>query len=285
MIEPRILLMGSPTYAIPAFDRILASYPSKIIGVFSQPDRPKGRSKELCPTPVSQWAKNHHLAVFTPESKFKVADQIEALSPTLIVVIAYGMILPKSITDRYFCINVHASILPQYRGPSPIHAAILNNDTETGVTLIHLNERMDAGNIISVSKCLIEPEDNFEMLHDRLAELGANSCLSALDSYFKSGSLPEFEQNESLASYCSKNKPEDQMLNQFDSPQRMMAKIRAFAPTPGATIVQNGKRIKIIEARLNTEGNIDIIKLKPEGKNTMSYADYLSGHPEGIKLC
>ncbi len=285
MVESRILLMGSPVFSLRAFERILDRYPNQVVGVFSQPDRPKGRSKELQPTPVSSWAAAKGLPVWTPETKSEVAAQIQTIQPTIIVVIAYGMILPKIITDSFYCINVHGSLLPQYRGPSPIHSAILNQDSETGVTLIRLNERMDAGDIIGVAKCEVTANDTFAAVHDRLSELGAQACLDCVDGLIKTGTVRQVPQIEADASYCAKIGPEDSIINRGQTPAQTLARIKAFSPIPGAAVIQDGKRIKVLDATLAADGNLEIVSVKPEGKNAMSYADYLRGYPEGITLC
>ena len=172
----RILFMGTPDFAVPSLEALVAAG-HEVVGVFSQPDKPKNRGMKLQPTPVKCCAQAHGLAVFQP-TKLRDGTALETivqLAPDLIVVAAYGRILPQEILSypRLGCINVHSSLLPKYRGAAPIHWAILNGEQETGVTIMHMALALDAGDIIAQRATPIDPDETVETLHDRLARLGA----------------------------------------------------------------------------------------------------------------
>ena len=173
----KIVFMGTPEFAVPSLEALVAAG-HQVVGVFSQPDKPKNRGMKLQPTPVKLCAMVHDLPVYQP-TKLRdgtALETIRSLAPDLIVVAAYGRILPQEILDypKYGCINVHSSLLPKYRGAAPIHWSILNGDKETGVTIMHMALALDAGDIISQVKTPIDPDETVEMLHDRLARLGAD---------------------------------------------------------------------------------------------------------------
>ncbi len=272
------LFMGSPDFALPTLQTVHRVTP--ITHIFTKPDAPKGRGKKLSPTPIKEWGIEQKISVSTPLNKIELEKAVIALNPSLIIVIAYGMILPKYITDTYICINLHASILPSYRGASPIHSALLNNDTKTGVTAIHMNEKMDEGDILYIEKITIKNSDNLKTLHDTLSNLSAKTILDVLGLE----SLKPEKQNHSLATSCKKLHTSDRTLDPTDPPAISYGKIRAFSPKPGAFIETKGKKIKIIAATLQN----DILSptlVQPEGKRPMPYTDYLLGHPEGLLLC
>lgn len=271
----KIIFMASPDFALPSLQALYELPSVTISAVFSRPDTRKGRHKQLQPTPIKAWAINHHIETYTPTHKEELAEQVQKLNPDLIFVIAYGMILPKSVTDHYMCINVHGSLLPHYRGASPIHASLLHNDTQTGVTLIHMNEKMDEGDMIMKTTYDIDPKDNFQHLHDTLAQHSAEACASLIHDY---PNLTMTPQDHTQASYCSKLTSDDFELKDTDSLQTKQGKIRAFSPAPGAFIFQDGKRIKILEASVDGEKLIPI-RVKPEGKREMSYRDYTLSNP------
>ena len=163
-----IVFCASPQFAIPALDICIKLTPPTQLTVLSQPDKIRTRGKKSSPTPIKQHAINHNLTTYTPQTKEEFSKLIITINPDLVIVIAYGMIIPKAITDNYLCINAHASLLPQYRGASPIQTALLNNDAETGITLIKMNEKMDEGPIIE-QKQPIAKDCTFKQLHDELA--------------------------------------------------------------------------------------------------------------------
>lgn len=266
--------MGSPDFALPTLKTLHETY--GVASVFTRPDAPKGRGKKLTSTPIKEWAEAHDIPVFTPQNKAEVEAQLKTLKPSLCVVIAYGMILPKSITDTIPCINLHGSILPHYRGASPIHASLLHNDTETGITAIQMNEKMDEGDILHINTLPITENDTLQTLHDSLSELSATTIIDTLNS-----DTPAVPQNHANASYCQKLTTNDRKIHITDSPEVKYGKIRAFSPKPGAFIERDGKIIKIIKANLN-DGTLTLVTVQPEGKAPMSYSDYLLGNSEII---
>jgi methionyl-tRNA formyltransferase len=273
----RIVFMGTPEYALPTLKILVETYGSeRIVGVFSQPVKARGRGRESSPTPVHVYAESVGLSVFTPHFKEELAVMVDSLSPDLVVVIAYGMILPKSVTDAYFCVNLHGSLLPKYRGASPMQAAILEGDRETGVTLIRMNERMDAGEILAMERVVLAPEDHLRHLHDRLSELSARVMINYLE-----GERPvPVLQEDALASYCPKIQKEDLRLDLTHSVVELIRKVKAYSPLPGAYVMNNeGKRVKILDAR-EEDGTFLPVVVKPEGKNEMAYEDYVRGHGE-----
>jgi len=283
MKEKTCIFMGTPDFAVPTLTTLVDYFPDWSFEVFTQPDKPKGRGKHLLATPVKEKASTLSLQLHQPHTKSEIETSIQAIKPDIIIVIAYGHIIPKSITDQFLCINVHASLLPQYRGASPIHAALLNADKKTGNTLIRMNEKMDDGDILEVSELEIEDTDNLGSLHDKLAQNAAKT----LKSYLKE--TPENKwgigkpQDPKKASYCSKIQKEDLFLNPADSPKINNQKIKAFSPVPGAYLIRNDKRIKILEAKIENDKLLPL-KVKPEGKKSMAYDDYKLGNPEGLTL-
>lgn len=278
-----ILLMGSPVFAIPTLQAIDAAFPGAVQAVFSQPDKPKGRGKHVEPTPVKAWALSRGLAVFTPSDKLSLQKEVEKLNPDLIVVIAYGMILPKTVTDRFFCLNSHGSILPDYRGASPIQAALLHGDTQTGISLIHMNEKMDEGPVVMIKTIPILPEDTLGTLTPKLAQLSAEACLDFICNHLSTNQVQKTTQDSEKASYCHKLSSADRELINTESPQKKWQKIKAFSPSPGAFMMQGEKRIKILEAKLENDTLVPL-KVQPEGKQPMRYHDFCLGNPQGLIL-
>jgi methionyl-tRNA formyltransferase len=278
LTKTNTIFMGSPLFALPCLHALHKQL--NVTHIFTKPDAQKGRGKKLSPTPIKEWGIEHNIPVSTPLTKTDLADMVMKINPTLIIVIAYGMILPKQITDNYTCINLHASLLPQYRGASPIHSSLLNNDKISGVTAIHMNEKMDEGDILHSNDIQIKDTDTLSTLHDTLSQLSAKTILDVLDNK----TLSPKKQDHSQASFCKKLHTSDRRIHPSDPTSISYGKIRAFAPKPGAFIEKNGKTIKIIEACLQNESLSPII-VQPEGKGPMPYADYLLGHPEGLSLC
>lgn len=279
----KIVLMGSPDFALPTLEMLHTHFSGCIQAVFSQPDKPKGRGKHLEPTSVKARALELDLPVFTPLDKHSLQAHVFDLNPDLIIVIAYGMILPKAVTDRFFCLNSHGSILPAYRGASPIQASLLNGDLETGVSLIHMNEKMDEGAVVLNRKLTIEAEDNLGTVTDKLAALSAQACLDFIQTQFIPDHIQEEPQDHTQASYCYKLSSADRELKPEDSLRIKLQKIKAYSPYPGAFLIQDQKRIKILDAKLDQEQLIPIM-VQPEGKQPMPYRDFCLGTPKGISL-
>lgn len=282
MSELTILFLGSPSFALPTLTRLFNSYPQSLVGVISQPDAPKGRGKKLVPTPITQFAQHHSIPYWTPTSSSDIESIFSSIKPDLAVVVSYGKIIPKSITDSVTCINVHPSLLPKYRGASPIQAALLNRDAESGVCLMQLNEDMDAGDIIYKHVDPILESDTAGTLHDRYAQIGAKLCLDYIRQRNENKSISQTPQDHDQATYCSKISTEDVWLDPNLSSEDKLARIRAYSPKPGAYTRVNSKRIKILQATCVNNQLIPQI-VKPEGKGEMTYDQYLLGHPEGIQ--
>lgn len=277
----KLVFMGTPEYAVPSLKAIYDNFSQSLVAVFTRPDKTQGRNLKLKETPVKNFAFTHKLPVYTPETKNELAEQIKTLNPDVIVIIAYGMLIPQEITDNYFCLNLHGSLLPKYRGASPIQASLLNHDQKTGVTLMKINEKLDAGPTIILEEEQILPEDNFGTLAEKLAKKSARVILDFLIKYDKNKAIDFQIQNEAAACYCTKITKDDLNLNLANSPEEFIAKVKAFAPKPGAFLTSGGNRYKILDVQL-IDGKIEILKIQPEGKQPMAYRDFLLGHKKGL---
>ncbi len=273
--------MGTPSFSVPTLEALVLAFPDTRISVVCKPDTHRGRGKEVSPCPVKKIAIDYNLTHFTPSSKDELSSVVNTVLPDLIVIIAYGMILPKSITERFLCINTHASLLPQYRGPSPIHAALLAGDLVTGTTLMTINDKMDEGDVLDIQEISILAEDNLLSLQDKLALLGAKQLTEYLSGIESVDKIIRHPQDHSKASYCKLMTTKDRELSWDLSAQEMLGKIRAFSPKPGAFLNHNNQKVHILDARIDNN-EIHFITVKPEGKSAMSYHDYCLGHPEGL---
>ena len=282
-MSKKLLFLGTPDFSVPSLEKILDVFSDAHIDVISMPDKVRGRGKSVSASPVKRCALDNNKTVSTPHTKSELTKQINSISPDIIIVVAYGMIIEKSIVDQYLCINVHASLLPKYRGASPIQTALLNGDHVTGITLIKLNEAMDSGDILSSESLEISSVDNHGSLEEKLAHLGAELLINFLINYFKTGQLELKKQINDDASYCKKISKSDLIVDQSMNALEIYHRIRAFSPRPGAVYFESGKRIKLLEAEL-TDGRLKLIKIQPEGKPVMLYSDYLLGHPKGVNL-
>jgi methionyl-tRNA formyltransferase len=279
-----VVFCGSPEIACPALG-MLSKHPKITIScVISQPDKIRTRGRNPSPTAVKALATSLGLHSETPESKAEFSELIHHLKPDLIIVIAYGMIIPKDIVDHYTLINCHGSLLPKYRGASPIQAALLNGDEKTGITLMEISENMDSGNIISMKETSISNNDTFGSVYERLSSLSSEILEEFLSKYSQIETIQSSPQNHEKASYCKKIQKNDLELNLNDETQVNFRKIKAFSPEPGAFIIQQNKRIKILDATL-INGHLSPSLVQPEGKKPMSYSDYLKGYQQEINLC
>ena len=271
----KILFMGSPEFACPSLTNLIQQYPKNIIAVCSQSDKIRGRNKAIQETPVKKLAKAHHIPVYTPQTKTELTSIITKLNPTLIIVIAYGFILEKKITDSFLCINAHASLLPKYRGASPMQSALLNNDNISGITLIQMDEGCDTGPILAQTVCDILPHDHIDDLHDKLAKLSATTLINYLKN--KNNPLPRLQRPDE-ASHSKKIQKTDLHLDLNTSPEQLFNKIRAYSPFPGAFFIHNNKRFKILRAGMEKQKLI-IEQVKPEGKAAMPWKEACLGYP------
>ena len=301
--------MGTPEYALFSL-KALVEAGETIIGAVTQPDKPKGRGYELCPPPVKVFAIEHNIPVFQPQTFKNGAfdEELKALAPDLIVVVAYGKILPQSVLDlpKYGCINVHGSLLPAYRGAAPMQRAIMEGMRETGVTTMQMAAGLDTGDMLVSVKVPIGENDNFEDIHDKLGAAGAQALLETI-ARLRAGTLTAIPQDDTLATYAAKIEKGDCVLDFSKNARALHDQIRGLSPFPLAfTRTPDGKLLKVLESRVgdkkaplgveigtvlaleNTvtvacgEGTtIELLRVLPEGKGRMSAADYIRGR----RLC
>ena len=290
--------MGTPEFAVPILDTLIKN--TEVVLVVTQPDKYVGRKKVLTYSPVKECAIKHDIPVFQPVKIREDYEEIKQYQPDLIVTCAYGQIVPKNVLDipRLGCINVHASLLPKYRGGAPIHHAIMNGDKETGITIMYMDVGMDTGDMIASSAIPIKEDDTLGSLSDKLSHLGASLLEEVLPSITR-GTNERVKQDESEVSYAYTIKREDEHLNFSKTAWEIYNKIRALNPEPLANILLNDEEVKIIEGYIGDDtsevpGTICdikkdaigiacsdkifyITKLKPFGKREMSVRDYLNG--------
>lgn len=302
----KIVFMGTPDFAVPSLEALLEAG-HEVTGVFTQPDRPKNRGMKLQPPPVKVCAQSHDLPVFQP-TKLRdgsALETIQALAPELIVVAAYGRILPQEILDApaLGCINVHSSLLPKYRGSAPINWAILNGESETGVTIQRMAHDMDAGDIILQQSTPIHQSETAGMLYGRLAELGGKLVVEAV-AQIEAGTARYTPQDHAKATPAPMLSKALSPVDWTRSAQEIYNQIRGLDPWPGAsTDVISGEPIKlwggqVVEKHTDAlpgaiaaadkngidvacgDGNVlRILELQPPGKKKMTAAAYLAGHP------
>jgi methionyl-tRNA formyltransferase len=254
----RLIFMGTAAFALPSL-RAVSEAGHDIGLVITQPDRPAGRGQQVRPPPVKLVAQALHVPILQPATirDPAVVTALRDARPEVIVVAAYGQLIPHSILELppRGCLNVHASLLPKYRGPAPIPWAIMNRETVTGVTIMLIERRLDAGPILLQRAEPIRPDDTAGTLGDRLAALGATLLCQALDQV-ASGTATLTPQDERLATYAPKLGPEDTQLDWSRAADALAAQIRALAPEPGATTRFGGRRVKVLEARPDPAGAV-----------------------------
>lgn len=246
----KVVYMGTPDFAVPSLQALhKAGY--DIAAVVSQPDKKVGRKQELRQPAVKGCALKLGIPVFQPEKVRKNSDfitQLNELQPDVIIVAAYGKIIPQEILDipRLGCINVHGSILPKYRGASPIQTAILDGQKETGVTIMLMDAGMDTGDILSIEKIAIDPHDTSESLHNTLADVGSHALITTLKKYI-CGEIQPQKQDNNLATYTKMFSKEDGLIDWNKTAQQIYNQYRACSPWPGIYTYFQGKRIKLLE--------------------------------------
>jgi methionyl-tRNA formyltransferase len=276
--EIKILFFGTPKFSLPALTQ-LKENDFNIIGVVTQPDKPAGRKKILTPPPIKLLAEKLQLPVYQWEKNDKeVLEKINKIKPDLIVVVAYGKILPKELVNLppYGCLNLHPSLLPKYRGPSPIQTAILNGETKTGVTIIKLDQETDHGPIVAQKEFDILEDDDYESLSNSLACEGAEVLVKIIPNYI-AGEIKPKEQNHAQATESKIIEKNDGEINWQKNPAEIDQQIRAYHPWPGAWTEATGKRVKILKAHLEN-GELFLDWVQPEGKEPMRYDDFLNGN-------
>ncbi len=298
----KIVFMGTPDFAAGALEALLKAG-HEIIAVVTQPDKAKGRSKELQFPPVKQCALAHNIPVMQPE-KIKTPEAIAELrkyEAEIFVVAAFGQIVSQEILDmpKYGCLNIHASLLPKYRGASPIQHAIIDGEEQTGITIQQMNAGIDTGDILYTKSIAIEPTDTYETLHDKLTVLGGESIVEALE-LLESGALVGQKQDDALSSYVRMIQKDMGRLDFSKKAIELERLIRGLNPWPSAFAFYKGKQMKIWEASVedtrsdaepgtivevdkNTfkiackEGMLCVLSLQLEGKKRMSTHDFLLG--------
>lgn len=236
MKDPRIIFAGTPEFALASLSALLDAG-HNVVAVYTQPDRPAGRGRKLASSPVKRYAAAQGLPILQPESLRSVAaaEELSALKPDLMIVAAYGLLLPQNILDIPLsgCLNVHASLLPRWRGAAPIQAAILAGDETTGISLMRMTAGLDEGPVFSKRELSIGPQESAAQLHDRLATLGGEQLVADL-AKIVAGELPAENQDESLATYAAKIKTADAELDWSLPATALHDKVRAYNPAPGA---------------------------------------------------
>lgn len=248
----RIVFAGTPAFGVPSLEALHQSA-NQIIAVYTQPDRPAGRGRKVQVSAVKEWAEQRQLPIYQPIN-FKAPEAIEqlaALKPDLLVVIAYGLILPKAVLDipRYGCINVHASLLPSWRGASPIQHAILHGDSETGVTIMQMDVGMDTGDMLKKVSCAISNTDTAQTLHDHLAALAPSPLLDVVTNIAYYQQQAE-KQQDSLATYAGKIHKEHALIDWQQDAMNIDQQIRAFNPWPIAYTHIDQEIVRIHQAKV-----------------------------------
>ncbi|MBE9568153.1 MAG: methionyl-tRNA formyltransferase [Proteobacteria bacterium] len=305
----RIIYAGTPDFSVPALDALLASE-HEVVAVYTQPDRPAGRGRGFRASPVKEKALAFDVPVYQPESlkDEQALTELQALDADLMVVTAYGLLLPPAVLQapRLGCINIHASLLPRWRGAAPIQRAILAGDTRTGITIMQMDEGLDTGDMLAVAECEIGPEDTGSTLHDRLMLLGAETLMSALPAIAEQ-TLHGIVQQDDVACYASKLSKAEAKIDWSDSAVQIERAIRAYnawpvaycryeknsktanlrlwqadvlaedAPEksiPGKVVAESADGIDVVCG----EGLLRITRLQPEGKRQMAVADFLNAN-------
>jgi methionyl-tRNA formyltransferase len=299
----RVVFFGTPAFALPSLERLLQG-PDEVVAVVTQPDRERGRGRKKSPSPVKELALRYGMALYQPEKvkEGSFIEAIRALTPDLFVVAAFGQILPKALLEipKFGAVNVHGSLLPQYRGAAPIAWAILKGEKKTGITTMLMDEGMDTGDILMQAELPIEKEDTGETLQEKLSSLGRQVLTETIEK-MKAGSLSPEPQDHSRASYAPPLKKEDGRIDWKKPAEEIDLQIRAFNPWPGAFTGLEHGLLKIYRGEVRKgvdrekagsviwvgsdwievgtgEGSLLIREVQPEGKRRMSVRDFLSGH-------
>ncbi len=303
----RIVFMGTPDFAVPALEALLGGE-NTLVAAVSQPDRATGRGQHVATTPIKTVALRHAIAVYQPDtlrdSCFR--EELERLAPDLIVVAAYGKLLPRAILElpAHGCINVHASLLPRHRGAAPIQWALLEGDATTGVTIMQMNAGLDEGDILLQRTEPVVATDTSATLGTRLAHLGARTLLETIDG-LKAGRIRPLPQDSSRATLAPRIQKDAGRMDWREPAQRLERKVRAFQPWPTAYTSLAGRQLKILHAAVRTpsaeaatraagtvaasgpdgitvatgDGTLTLLVVQLEGRRALSAADFLRGHP------
>lgn len=301
----KIIFAGTPDFAARHLDALLSSG-HQVVGVFTQPDRPAGRGNKLTASPVKQLAEQHSIPVFQPQSLRPEENQhlVAALNADVMVVVAYGLILPKPVLEmpRLGCINVHGSLLPRWRGAAPIQRSLWAGDAETGVTIMQMDVGLDTGDMLYKLRCPIEANDTSATLYDKLAQLGPAGMLTTLQQLANGSTQPEV-QDEARVSYAEKLSKEEARLDWRLSAPQLERCIRAFNPWPVSYFLMDDQPVKVWKASVlpailnpqpgqilqankhgiqvvTADGILNIEELQPAGKKAMKAQDLLNSRRE-----
>jgi methionyl-tRNA formyltransferase len=304
----QIVFMGTPAFAVPTLEA-LHNKGHEILAVFAQPDRPAGRGRSIAFSPVKQKAVEQNLPVYQPATlkTLQTFQTVSNLKPDVLVVVAYGLLLPQNILDlpKHGAVNLHPSLLPKYRGAAPINHALLHGDKVTGITSILMNSRMDAGDIILQDDVPVNEDENAGQLEQRLSKLGADLIVRSLEA-MKGGRSGFRKQDESQVTFAPKLSPKDGHIDWKRKSLEIQNQVRGLTPRPGAYTMFKGKRLEILETSANTEyrstnieshpgqvvevdknkgpairtgdGFLALLKVKPQGKKEMSGQEFLRGY-------
>ncbi|MBQ7540889.1 MAG: methionyl-tRNA formyltransferase [Clostridia bacterium] len=299
----RVVFMGTPEFSVPCLARLLADG-YEVVGVFTQPDKPKGRGNQVTPPPVKVFALEHGVPVFQPRSMRdgEAMQILRQLQPELVVVTAFGKILPQEVLEfpKYGCINIHASLLPRYRGAAPIQWAVLNGETVSGVTSMQMDVGLDTGDMLLQRETAIDEDMTAGELHDVLSVLGAE-VLSETLAALQSGTLHPEKQDDALSNYAPMLTKEMSRIDFTKPAAAVHDHIRGLSPWPTASLVADGKTLKVHRsARCADAGGlpgevmesgrrlviscgdgrcVELLTVQAEGKKAMTAADYLRGNP------
>ena len=309
MSSLKIIFAGTPDFAASALSALVESE-HEIVAVYTQPDRPAGRGRKLRASPVKEVALEHNIPVLQPENlkEAETQDELRAFNADVMVVAAYGLILPQVVLDipRLGCLNIHASLLPRWRGAAPIQRAIAAGDKESGITIMQMNAGLDTGDILQLTSCSITDKDSGGDLHDRLAEIGATAILETLKD-LDGDKLKPTVQDDSLATYAHKLDKKEAIINWQSSAADIERLIRAFNPWPVAFTYLNDKTLRIWQAQALVEsseleagtvincdkkgvdiscgeGTLRLLKLQPSGSKAMDVASFMNGHAKQLPI-
>lgn len=300
MNKLKIVFMGTPEFSLPVLTGLIENY--DVIGVVTQPDKEVGRGHEVKFSPIKELALAHNIKVIQPVKIRNEYEEIINLKPDMIVTCAYGQIIPKVLLDlpKYGCINVHASLLPKYRGGAPLHRVVINGESKTGVTIMHMDEGMDTGDIITTREIIIENSDTVGTIHDKLSVLGKELLIDTIPSIINGTSI-RIKQNNDEATFAPVIKREDELLDFNKTSREVYNKIRGLNPFPVSYAILDSKVVKIYSSYIKdniytTKKNGEIVRIyddgigvstsdteiviteiKPEGKRKMQVKDYLNG--------
>jgi methionyl-tRNA formyltransferase len=302
----RVLFIGTGEIGVPVLHSLQNSREHELVGVITQPDKPVGRTQRVEPPPIKAALEGNALPILQPEKirNPEAIAEIRALAPNVMVVMAYGQILPRAILEipHVACLNLHASLLPRYRGAAPIQAAIVAGDRESGITVMYMDEGVDTGDILLQAKVELAANETGGSLHDRLAQLAPGALHEAL-GLLQAGSAPRIPQDSSAATYAGKLEREDGRIDWTESAVLIERKVRAFDPWPGAFTVlrdtaDRDMKLKIFSAKVVAtakmapgeiviaakDGALSLGQVQLEGKRRMSAAEFLRGHSAPLRV-